>query len=397
MKINKSKMYDALVKLCWLVVISCWVLKLFGYKEFEIPYIPSDPSLLVKILINGPLYCLNGYCFALILVKRKLKVKEILFVLAIDIPLYFMSNFSFLNVIQMILEFIAYPIIGIILTKDKPYKQIIEGVVVSVMFIAYQAITMLYKGIPIAIKPVGFVPDKVLQIDYYVLVILTVLDTLKKGEYIYYGWWQKFLVLLSKLRRNKKCVQQSKEIIHQKVDEEIGFKLFIVFLSIFQITIVGVSCYFINGVILEYIIIALSFFILKKVFGNCYHADTVIKCTTLSIAIFVTATRLSLPLWMSVFCNVLIGCLVAYIMYVMYYFIKFTTTTGITIHKGMSLEDLNSLCDLYNVNEIDKTILVEYYVNRKRLDTIAYKLNYSIEAVKKRKANILKKLQKPID
>lgn len=393
MRINKLKMYEALVKLCWLVVISCWVLKIFGYNEFEIPFISNDPSLLVKMLINGPLYCLNSYCFALILVKRKLTFKETLFVIITAIPLYFISNFKSLEILKFILELITYPIIGIVLTRDKPYKQIIESIVVSIIFIAYQVLTMLYKGIPIAIKPVGFIPDKILQLDYYVLVVLTVLKTLKKGEYIYYGWWIKFLVFLSKLRRNKESVQQSKKIIHQKVDEEIGFRLFIIFLSIFQITIVGVSCYFVNGVILEYIITALSFFILTRIFGKCYHANTVIKCTTLSILVFVTATRLSLPLWASVFCNVLIGCLVAYMMYVMYYFIKFTETTGITIHKGMSLEDLENVCSLYHIEDIDKTILVEYYVNRKRLDNIAYKLNYSTEAIKKRKANILKSIR----
>ena len=396
MKIDRTRMYDALVKLCWLVVISCWVLKLFGYKEFEIPIFNYNINIWIIRIINCILYNINSYFMFMIILKRKLVLKEILISTLSTTVVFITTLFDVFVPFKMILDLLLGVVLSFIFTKNKNYKIIIESVIICLLITIYQILTMLYKNINIRLIVNGFIEDKVLQIDFYCILILTTLDQFKKGGYLYERGW-KFLVLLSKLRRNKESVQQSKKTIHQEVDEEIGFKLFIVFLSIFQITIVGVSCYFINGVILEYIIIALSFFILKKVFGHCYHADTVIKCTTLSIAVFVTATRLSLPLWMSTLCNVIIGCLVAYIMYVMYYFVKFTTTTGITIHKGMCLEDLNSLCDLYNVNEIDKTILVEYYVNRKRLDTIAYKLNYSIEAVKKRKANILKKLQKPID
>lgn len=391
MKVDKMKLYNALITLCWCVIIFCLILKIFGYKEFEIPILGGTPHHIVRKIINCILYCINGTCFIIILIKRLLKTKELLIVIPINIFLYILSVFPSINIIQFILEFISYPIIGILLTKDKWYRQLLESTIISITIIIYQAITMLYKNIPIAIKPVDFISDKVLQIDYYVIVLLTILKNIKIGGYIY-GRWQKFLVLLSKPKRFKECLFKNKKSI-QEVDEEIGFKLFIIFLSIAQLVGVGVCCYFINNVIVEYVIIVMSFFILRKVFGKCYHANSVIKCTTLSILVFVIATRISLPLWLSVFCNVLIGCLVAYTMYVMYYFIKFTTTSGITIHKGMSLEDLNSLCELHKVDEIDKTILVEYYVKRKHIDAIAYKLNYSTDAIKKRKANILKRIR----
>jgi hypothetical protein len=251
---------------------------------------------------------------------------------------------------------------------------------------------MSYKGINIKVNPVGFIPDKILQIDYYTLIILTVLNELKKGGYIY-GRWIKFLDLLSKRKSFEKSIQQNQKNVQEI---EFGFKLFIILLSIAQFFVVGVACYFINGVIFEYIAIFVSFCVMRQIFGKSYHSDSIIKCTTLAIVVFVTATRISLPLWLSSLCNVMIGCLIAYMMYIMYYYIKFTSISGTTIYRGMKLEDLNDLCDLYKIEQIDKTILVEYYVKRKRLDNIAIKLNYSVEAIKKRKAKVLKVFQESI-
>lgn len=391
MKVDKMKLYNALVKLCWCVVIFCWILKLFGYKEFEIPIFNYNINIWIIRILNCILYNINSYFMFMIILKRKLKLKEILISTLFTTFVFITTLFDIFVPFKMILDLLLGVILSFIFTNKKNYKIIIESVVICLLITIYQILTMIYKNINIRLIVNGFIEDKVLQIDFYCVLILTVLDQFKKGGYLYERGWE-FLVLLSKPKRFKECLRKNKKSI-QKVDEEIGFKLFIILLSIAQIVGVGVCCYFVNNAIVEYVIIVMSFFILRKVFGKCYHANSVIKCTTLSILVFVIATRISLPLWLSVFCNVLIGCLVAYTMYVMYYFIKFTTTSGITIHKGMSLEDLNSLCELHKVDEIDKTILIEYYVKRKHIDAIAYKLNYSTDAIKKRKANILKRIR----
>ena len=386
-KINKEEAYSMLIKLCVITIIACTILKWCGYKDFEIPLFSSIvvPQTIRRI-VNYCFYCLNGICFTYVLVKRKLKLKEILIVIGFCTPLFIMGLFNKLNILRFILEFLIYPVIGVMLTKEKAYKQFIESTIISIMFISYQIATMLYKGINIKINPVDFLSNLILEIDYYYLLVLCILENVKKGGYIY-GRWTTKLVFLSKRKRIEKSLQQNQNNVQEI---EFGFKLFIVLLSITQFFVVGVACYFINGVIFEYIAIFISFVMMRKVFGKSYHSDSIIKCTTLAIVVFVTATRISLPLWLSSLCNVMIGCLVAYMMYVMYYYIKFTNTSGITVYKGMKKEDLNSLCDLYQVEPIDRIILTEYYVNRKRLDNIAFKVNYSVDNVKKRKANVLK-------
>lgn len=392
-KINKELAYSMLIKLCVITIIACTILKWCGYKDFEIPLFSSIvvPQTIRRI-VNYCFYCLNGVCFTYVLVKRKLKFKEILIVIGFCTPLFIISLFDNLVVLKFILEFVAFPIIGFILSKDKLYRQIIESTLILLIFGVYQVGTMLYKDINIKIHPVDFISYFVLDIDYYYLIILTILHNIKKGGYIYGRWFTK-LVILSKRRCVKESIQQNQNNVQEI---EFGFKLFIVLLSITQFFVVGVACYFINGVIFEYIAIFISFVMMRKVFGKSYHSDSIIKCTTLAMVVFVTATRLSLPLWLSALCNVMIGCLIAYIMYIMYYYIKFTNTAGITVYKGMKKEDLNSLCDLYQVEEIDRIILTEYYVNRKRLDNIAFKVNYSVDNVKKRKAKVLKVFQESI-
>ena len=391
MKINKELMYTKLVQLCWITIIACTLLKFCGNKQFEIPDLNIVPPLYVRIIINCSLFTINGIIFSLILLKRKLKFKELIIIVILNVVDYIVT-FNMPSPYYIIVDLACYIIIAKLFSKF-PIKVIIHDCIfILVMFAVYQGVTKLYKDINKDIRDLSFTFDLVLQIDYYCLLILTTLREFKKGGN-FYERWKTILAILSKRKRIEKSLQQNKKNVQEI---EFGYKLFIALLSIAQFFTVGVACYFVNGVMFEYIIVFISFVIMRGVFGNSYHAQTITKCTTLALLIFITATRLSLPLWVSSLCNVIIGCLVAYMMYVMYYYIKFTNITGITIYKGMCLDDLNSLCDLYHVYGIDRTILKEYYVNRKRLDYIAMKVNYSVDNVKKRKANILNKFKETI-
>lgn len=392
MKINKELMYTKLVQLCWITILACTVLKFCGNRQFEIPDLNIIPPLYVRITINCSLFTINGIMFSLVLLKRKLKLKELIIIIILNIVDYIIT-FNMASPYYLLVDLTCYIIIAKLFSKF-PIKVIIHDCIfILAMFAVYQGITKLYKNINKDIRDLSFTFDLILQIDYYCLLILTTLKEFKKGGN-FYERWKTILVILSKRKRIEKSLQQNQKNVQEI---EFGYKLFIVLLSIAQFFTVGVACYFVNGVAFEYVVVFVSFVIMRNVFGNSYHAQTIIKCTTLALVVFITATRLSLPLWMSSLCNVIIGCLVAYMMYVMYYFNKYTVTAGITIYKGMSLQDLNALCDLYNIENIDRTILIEYYVNRKRLDYIAMKVNYSVDNVKKRKANILKRFKETIN
>jgi hypothetical protein len=237
-----------------------------------------------------------------------------------------------------------------------------------------------------------FLVEVVLQIDYYCLLTLTMLRELKKGEYIY-EQWNSFILILSKQRRFKERLQQNQENV-QEVENELGYKIFIVMLSITQLVMVGTACYFVNNAILEFVIVFVSFVFMRKVYGQSYHSNSVIRCTTLALLTFLIATRVSLPLWLSTLCNVFIGCLVAYIMHIMYYYIKYTKK-GVTLRLGMNKDDLLKLCSEAGLSELNVNRMVLRYVERKSIQEIAdiefvdsYTISQSLYRSRKKIKNI---------
>ena len=329
----------------------------------------------------------------MLLIKRKITLKETFIVLGLYTPLFVMSLFPVTAPIRFVLETIFYLVIGKIVLKDKFWKILIEAILIQFIINSYQVISMLYKNINLKITIDNFIVDKIMMIDYYMFIILTYLYFSEKGGYIY-GRWSKFLVVLSNKRRSKKSIRQVQSNLQKESveDNSKGFKLFALMLAIFQFMLVFTLCYFINNTTWQFVVIFVSFCVMRAVFGKSYHANSIITCTTLSCVVFVIATRLSLPPYISILCNVIIGLLVAYMMYVLYYFNKYTNSQGITISRGMSEDALNNLLSNHNVNEIETKILKDYYVKRKSLQYIATSVGYSIDNVKKIKAKLLKRI-----
>ena len=309
-KYNSNNLNLSLVLLCWGTIIFCLILKLFGSRQFEIPPYTIELQLWQLIAINFLFYSLNGFCFALLLAKRKLKIKEIIIIEIINIFLFIFSNFNityFLTLFEIICNFIF----GFLLIKEKPFKVFLETLTIIIFVIVFQFITLKYKNLPI-FERLNIYTYLILDIDYYLLMFLMIRYCFKKGGLLYVQIfllirrWVSFLVLFSKRKRNQESLPKNQKDL-QEVEDEVGYKCFVVILSLFQIVGVGTICYFINKVLIEYFIIIFSFFILRSIFGKSYHANSIIKCTTLSMLVFLTATKITLPKNISILCNVIIG------------------------------------------------------------------------------------------
>lgn len=393
--LNKSKICSSTLALCWITILSCMLLKLFGYKEFIMPEYTYNINPWLHRVINFILYEINTICYLLLLIKRTPKLKEIFLALGLALIPFTLSLFIVTANYKIFAEIIIYFVLGIICLKDKWYKVLLESIVILTIFTIYQLITFIYKAInPHIIVQENILVDIFLSIDLYIMLILTVLHTFKKGGYIYDKWF-KFLVILPKRIFSKKSLQQNQKPIQKVKDEtnEIGFKIFIVVLSIFQFTLVGTVCYFVNNVVLEYVIITISCFVLRPIFGKSYHADSVIKCTTLAMIVFTTVTRLALPLEITVLFNVFLGLIVAYMMRVMYYYIKYTGAEGITIERGMTKANLDLVCTGKDLTLLEKEILTDFYCNKFKIPKIAMKYHYSVDSVNKIKAKALEKIR----
>lgn len=344
--------------------------------------------------INYVFYIINSVAFAMLLVKRKLKFKEFGIVFLLFTPLFYMSLYSKLLPIKFILEILFYIILGKLLIKDKFWKIILECITIFILVNLYQIISLFYKNINLAIISNNFFVDKVLLIDYYTLIILTYLYASRKGEYLFYGYrWFKQLVVLSKRKSIKKSVRNvSINLQKESVKNDTGFKLFALMVAVFQFMLVFTLCYFINKTTWQFVIIFVSFCVMRAVFGKSYHCNTIIGCTALSCFVFLIATKLSISSYITILCNVLIGLLMAFMMFVMYHYSKYTNAQGITLSRGMDKESLLAMCENLQLNDMEQRIMVDFYVNKKSNLQIAMALGYSEDNIKKIKAKIIKRI-----
>lgn len=367
---EQKSIYNRLIILCWITIICCFILKIAGFSGFDIPIIDSviNDFEFLKPILYGLLYCTNGILFTLLLVKRKLNFKEFLFVFIVNISLYiglyFLAYTKFIS-FKIIIELVSYILIGKVLIKDKLYKILIESFLIIGLLTIYQAISLITKNLDVKIGGESFINSIVFQIDYYILIILTILHEFKmKGSYLY-GRMVSKLVILTKRRCKEKSLQQNQKVLQQK---EIGYSIYLVLLSLFQFVVVFGICYLIKNTIVNTLIIFISFIFMRKYFGISYHAKTILSCTTISVLIFTLATRISLPLYISILCNVLIGLLIAYILFI----IAQNETNLKLLEKykvNISMMDKDSIMIKFGLSEIEASMIYDYY-HRENFETV---------------------------
>lgn len=389
--INKLKMYTYLQALCWFTIITCNILKLFGYKNFQMPEFTYNVNIWIITIVNFIFYLIDTVLALLLLIKRKPTYKEVLISFALATIPFVISMFTVTYKFKMLFEVLIYIVMGFIFIKDKWYKVLFETVSIYVIVSIFQTLSLLYRNINVNIIVENFIVTKILKIDFYVMMVLIILRNMKKGGYIHDRWFR-FLVVLSNKRRNEKSLFKNQKDVQESIASEFGFKMFTLMLSIFQFVLVGTLCYFINKVTWQFIIVFISFVFMRICFGKSYHCNKIITCTTLSCVSFLLATSVNFPEYMSVLWTVATGALLAYLMYVLYHFIKYTTSQGITLCVGMSEDALDALVSTAPISEIDYKILKCFYVDKKSITQIANLIGYSNESIKKHKAKTLKDL-----
>ena len=178
-KIDISKSSRKLILLCWFTIILCNVLKFLGYKEFEMPIFQYDINVWVRRLINCAFYIANTICFSILLAKRKINKNELLIISTIGLVLYISTFKISTSWISFVLEIASYFVIGKILTKLNLFELLIEIFIISGIVIIFQALSLLYRNLDNTIQNINFIADKILQIDYYTLMLLVIIHELK--------------------------------------------------------------------------------------------------------------------------------------------------------------------------------------------------------------------------
>lgn len=380
------------------------IFKIFGLKYLVIPDIDFNVNLIIERLINSTLYLINGYLIVLLIVKQKIPLFKFIILLSGLLILYYLSIlFVNLNlvVLKMVFEILYTILIVKFLFKLKLKNIIFETFIISIITMLLQIVMIISRELSLLNSQVTFVETMIYNIDYYIGFILLNIIFYRKEVFIYakiVGRWSKFIFLLTKRRcKNERIQENEKTILKSEVKEEkeIGYKVYLVLLSIFQFSIVYLCCSLTKvneTILLQFMIIFLAFAGFRAIFGKSYHANSIIKCTAISSLVFTIANRVALPSYISLAFYIVLGLMIAYIMYVIaianeYKEIK-KKIEQVKLQRGMTLDSLQEYIKIIELSERELSILKMYYVERRSIKYISNTMNYSYFYIVELKKNI---------
>ena len=381
----KERVYLHCILLCLMILFVSLVLKLLGRNDFDMPMIDSElnNNEVLEIIVYLILYNINGLMILNIIIKRKFKKFEYLIsILGITLT-YFINAMINVGYFYFLIDICILSILVIKFTKEP--MLFIETLIVYGLNLLYQYLSLIIKDLNIALASELFTTSVIFQLDYYMLLCITLLYFKRKEVNIYelvykFVRWNvaTFILFLTKRGSKEKRIQQPKESsTHKQV--EIGYSIYCFLLSLFQIVLVGTACYFVKNTIFNFLFIFVSFIVLRATFGKSYHADTVLKCTTLSMLTFVLATKLSLNIDISLFSSVFVGLILAFIFHTTYYYQYFVKAKSDMTKLG--LEDLKITLNYLSETEIN--LLYDYWHrdNNTSVDDIALKYGYNSKKI----------------
>ncbi len=142
----------------------------------------------------------------------------------------------------------------------------------------------------------------------------------------------------------------------------------------------------------------------KLCFRKSWHADTLIVCTLATWSSYYFLTAGTLPVGISIFCSVVVGFALSYILYILAVW-KEKVNTQITIQgengkasvdlKFLTVKELTEICSSKSFSENDTNFLIDFIKNPKGLKKyeIADKYNYDEKYIYKKAKRLIKIIQ----
>ena len=185
--------------LCWIMLIVCFIIKLFGGNWFEIicnnehfisicSYL--DTHIWLRDLVAFPLYVVSTF-FLMISASNtpRPKIKQIIIVLVSVVFVW--STRYIADIAKMIFEvvmFIALPfVLQSVDAGIKEWKTTLKhtwylGIIGCVLDLIFQIISLVTKNIGIRIIESNSLISLILMVDYYIMIALYYLYVLKKNK-----------------------------------------------------------------------------------------------------------------------------------------------------------------------------------------------------------------------
>ena len=174
------KSIERAIILCWIMLVSCFVIKLLGGNWFEIICTNQnfiricnfiDAHIVIKYFIAFTVYIPSTYflmrsvCF----LTNPSKYENIVILSSITIA--WLSQFIFEN-LKFIFEFGIFIIIPLLIHKRDFIKKWFWGIIGCALDIGFQLISLITRNIGIKIVDDSILIALILMIDYYIMIAL---------------------------------------------------------------------------------------------------------------------------------------------------------------------------------------------------------------------------------
>lgn len=176
-----------------------------------------------------------------------------------------------------------------------------------------------------------------------------------------------------------------------------------ILIQIFQSTgVILISI--INHKVFEAISIYVGMIIGRFCFRKGWHADTLIVCTLATWASYYFLTAGTLPVGVSIFCSIVLGLFLSYILYILAVW-KEKVNTKVTLVgetgkgsvdlKFLTVQEITEICSSKSFSPNDTNFLIDFIKNPNGLKKyeIADKYNYDEKYIYKKAKRLIKIIQ----
>lgn len=316
---HNKDVFLAFVSLSIVLLLLCTlVLTITGV--IDISYIESHPlHPTVERIGSLILFLINVYLISKILIGKKCLLLTILY-----IPLYLLSRYVNILFISSTFALLVYLFIANIFIKSVKNREFIFSAIIFTIICGIFQICMLriksgvWNDIGIRNTTLAFL----YSIDLYIFYIL------------YYKVVKKYVLvavisILSVRKRTEKPGEQSKqtqviadeikEVLEQSRTPRLSRALYLSSSFIYQV--VSLLCVLfigkINNQLIEIPIMLFVFFSGRLVLGKSWHSDSLWLCFLVTNVTFYILTKVSLPIYQSLFSSIVCSASMTYGMYVL--------------------------------------------------------------------------------
>ena len=404
MKKDLDKILSSTLKTYFIILIGIVVVKLFGFDYFGL-----DTSNEIIIMIDNfiktfhlelawyaiTLYIYQYVIFSITCVDNSKAMKlYTLYTLPIAITIQLLKtqiNAPYLFAIIDLLWLFMFSILYIKMVKrNKIEKYNVSNYwIYCVVNMIFQLLSMFIRNIEI-VNSHGIIISILLNFDYILLSIISYKLFFDMGGKSLWDWVVSSFSHLRTLLRTlptklqKFYLNNKAKSRFDKISDCIYIPLFLLWNVFTLLVILFIAT--LNHTFVECIIIATSFWINKKTFGEPFHMKTALSCFIISNLTYYCLNRITIPNGISLIVSISLGILLCYITS------KFVKSKK--LYRGMSIEEYDKfVLPLYSINSTYYEIGKLFYVDRYSEQWIANKLSYSIPSIQKKKYELKNKVK----